>query len=136
MNISNLIKQKRIQKNMTMEELALLLGVNQSTITRWETGNIKKIRPDKAPLLAKYLEIPLETLISEKNQKFLEESTRFLNKNNNYTNCIIQDGMNNIQINSTSHTVSKINDYADQLTDEGKEELLHYAEYLLRKYKK
>lgn len=135
MNISNLIKQKRIQKNMTMEELASILGVTHATISRLESGKIKKIRPDKAPLLAKYLEIPLETLISEKNQKFLEESTHFLNKNN-YTNCIIQDGMNNVQINSASPTVSKINDYVDQLTDEGKEELLNYAEYLLRKYKK
>ena len=135
MNISNLIKQKRIQKNMTMEELASILGVTHATISRLESGKIKKIRPDKAPLLAKYLEIPLETLISEKNQKFLEESTNFLNKNN-YTNCIIQDGMNNIQINSTSPIVSKINDYVDQLTDEGKEELLNYAEYLLRKFKK
>lgn len=135
MNISNLLKLKRIQKNMTMEELASFLGVTHATISRLESGKIKKIRPDKAPLLAKYLEIPLETLISEKGQKLLEESAHYINKNN-YSNCIIQDGMNNVQINSTSPTVSKINNYVDQLTDEGKEELLNYAEYLLRKYKK
>lgn len=117
MNISKLIRQKRKEKNMTMEELASLLGVNQSTITRWESGDIKSIKADKFSLLTKYLDI--------------DESINFAN----FNNCNFKDYAVG-QIINIGSTNKKINDIVDQLTDEGQEELLNYAEYLLRKYKK
>lgn len=163
MNLSNLIKSKRIQKNMTMEELASKLGVNQSTITRWESGNIKSIKADKVPLLSKYLDIPIEKILPEdsinklKNSiktsinglnnkaKKTEESVKFLQKNN-FTDCNFADSIGigeNVVINnnklktiSQNSTASKIYEIVDQLTDEGQERLLEQAEFLLGRYKK
>lgn len=37
------IKQKRIECNLTEEQLAKLLGVNKATISKWENAKVKSI---------------------------------------------------------------------------------------------
>lgn len=147
MNLSNLIKTKRKEKNMTMAELASFLGVSEGTVSRLESGKIQKIRIDKAPLLAKYLEIPLELILSGKsidglnnkinalntNNKKMEESISFLNTN--FNNCNFKDYAVG-QVVNVGLKNKEIIDIINQLTDEGKEEILNYANYLLGKYKK
>ena len=49
------IKELRKEKNMTLEEVAKVVGVGKSTVRKWETGMIKNMKRDKIVLLAKAL---------------------------------------------------------------------------------
>ncbi len=53
--ISNRIKQLRLDRGMTLEEVANIVGVGKSTVRKWETGMIANMGRDKIPLLAKAL---------------------------------------------------------------------------------
>lgn len=57
MDFKNFIKQRRIELNMTMEELGKLIGVSTPTIQRYESGEIKNVRRDKIKLLADALKV-------------------------------------------------------------------------------
>ena len=51
MNIGTLIKKRRKELNMTLEELGNLVGVGKSTVRKWENGMIENMGRDKiAPL--------------------------------------------------------------------------------------
>ena len=57
MNIGNLIKNKRLEMNLTLEEVGNLVGVGKSTVRKWENGMIENMGRDKIALLAKALNI-------------------------------------------------------------------------------
>lgn len=58
----NLITQKRKEKRLTKTSLAQLIGVSESTVSRWENGKIHSIKNNKILLLAKTLGLTLEDL--------------------------------------------------------------------------
>ena len=49
------IRELRKAKNMTLEDVADIVGVGKSTVRKWETGMIKNMRRDKIAALAKAL---------------------------------------------------------------------------------
>ena len=53
--LSRKIKQLRLEKGMTLEEVAKIVGVGKSTVRKWETGMIANMKRDKIALLAKAL---------------------------------------------------------------------------------
>ena len=57
MNIGNLIKSKRIEMDLTLEEYGNLVGVGKSTVRKWENGMIENMGRDKIALLSKALNI-------------------------------------------------------------------------------
>ena len=61
--IGKFIKAKRGEKKITQEELAKELGVNNKTVSRWETG---KYMPDLSlfPMLSKVLGVSVNDLMS------------------------------------------------------------------------
>ncbi len=52
MNMNEKIKELRQDLNMTLQELADKIGVNVSTVQRWEKNDIKNMRRDKIKSLA------------------------------------------------------------------------------------
>ena len=54
--LSRKIKQLRLAKDMTLEEVATIVGVGKSTVRKWETGMIANMKRDKIALLAKALD--------------------------------------------------------------------------------
>ena len=54
-NIGAKLKQLRKQRNMTLEQVASLVGVGKSTVRKWETGQIANMKRDKIPVLAEAL---------------------------------------------------------------------------------
>lgn len=50
--LSRKIKQLRLEKNMTLEQVASIVGVGKSTVRKWETGMIANMKRDKIALLA------------------------------------------------------------------------------------
>lgn len=63
MNTGDRIKQLRIQKNMTLEELGQKVGVGKSTVRKWETGAIANMRRDKIAKLADALDTTVEDIL-------------------------------------------------------------------------
>lgn len=53
--LSRKIKDLRLQRNMTLEQVGDIVGVGKSTVRKWETGMIANMKRDKIALLAKAL---------------------------------------------------------------------------------
>lgn len=43
MNISEIIKKRREELGLSLEQVANYVGVNSSTVSRWETGDINNM---------------------------------------------------------------------------------------------
>ena len=56
MGLKENIKSKRLELNMTLEELANKVGISRQTIQRYESGVISNIPSDKIEKLAEALE--------------------------------------------------------------------------------
>ena len=54
-NLSAKIKELRLQRQMTLEQVGDIVGVGKSTVRKWETGMIENMKRDKIALLAKAL---------------------------------------------------------------------------------
>lgn len=57
MEIKDLIKIKRNELGLTLDDVAHEIGVSAGTISRWESGDIKNMRRDKIGKLARLLNI-------------------------------------------------------------------------------
>jgi transcriptional regulator with XRE-family HTH domain len=64
------IKELRMARNMTLEDVAKIVGVGKSTVRKWETGMIENMRRDKIAALAKALgTTPVSLMGWEEEQK-------------------------------------------------------------------
>ena len=54
-DLSRKIKRLRLERDMTLEEVANIVGVGKSTVRKWETGMIANMKRDKIDSLAKAL---------------------------------------------------------------------------------
>lgn len=57
MNLGDKIKKRRLDLNLTLEEVGNIVGVSKSTVMKWETGFIENMKRDKIVLLAKALRV-------------------------------------------------------------------------------
>jgi repressor LexA len=57
MEVKDIIRQRRIELDMTMREVAEKVGVSEGTISRWESGDIANMRRDKIVALAQTLRL-------------------------------------------------------------------------------
>ena len=53
--LSRKIRELRLSRDMTLEQVANIVGVGKSTVRKWETGMIANMKRDKIALLAKAL---------------------------------------------------------------------------------
>lgn len=68
MNIGKFIKEKRLEKGMSGNELATKVGVNHATVYRWENGQIGSIKVSVLTKLAEVLGFsPLALLVGKEN---------------------------------------------------------------------
>lgn len=63
MNPGDRIRQLRLEKNMTLEELGNRVGVGKSTVRKWETGAIANMRRDKIAKLADALDTTVSDIM-------------------------------------------------------------------------
>lgn len=62
-NINQLIKDRRLQLGLTLEQVAEKVGVGKSTVRKWEIGLIQNMRRDNMQKLAEALNLnPLDLL--------------------------------------------------------------------------
>lgn len=57
METGKLLKQRRLQLKLTLEEVGNAVGVGKSTVKKWEDGYIANMKRDKIAALAKILQI-------------------------------------------------------------------------------
>lgn len=79
-DISKKIKDLRAERNMTLEEVAKIVGVGKSTVRKWETGMIQNVGIDKIPLLAKALGTTPKYLMGWEENKENDELARYLDE--------------------------------------------------------
>ena len=63
MEMSVIIKNRRSELGLTLEEVGRRVGVNRATVQRWETGEIKNLGRDKIAALAAALHVTPEYLL-------------------------------------------------------------------------
>lgn len=63
MEVKDILKSRRQELNLTMKEVATSVGVNEGTISRWESGDIANMKKDKIMALAKALQISPAVII-------------------------------------------------------------------------
>ena len=78
MKINETIRQRRIERNLTQEQVANYLGVTAPAVNKWEKGTSY---PDITilPALARILETDSNTLLSFKEELTEQEIAIFLN---------------------------------------------------------
>lgn len=54
-NMARKIKELRLERGLTLEQVANVVGVGKSTVRKWETGMIANMKRDKIADLAKAL---------------------------------------------------------------------------------
>ena len=85
MDIGELIRERRLELNLTLEDVGNAVGVSKSTVKKWEDGFISNMRRDKIASLAKVLRINPVSLINgelvlknQNNDFFLSEHEKQL----------------------------------------------------------
>lgn len=68
MELKDILKIKRTELNLTLEEIGNAVGVSKATVQRWESGEIKNLRRDKIGNLAKVLNISPSVLLGDLNE--------------------------------------------------------------------
>lgn len=66
MDLSQLISFYRMQSGLSLEEVGQAVGVSKSTVSRWESGNIKKIGLEKQELLSELFGIDVSEFLQER----------------------------------------------------------------------
>ena len=110
--LSRKIKQLRLANQMTLEQVADIVGVGKSTVRKWETGMIANMKRDKIALLAKALsttpaylmgwdeDAPSETpvmQITEAEQKLLDLFRRVPENQQDMVLQMISVALNNVK---------------------------------------
>lgn len=80
----NIIKEKRLEKNLTLEQVGNLVGVGKSTVRKWENGLINNMGRENIVSLSKALDIsPLDILgVEEIHEDNLHSIYKKLNEEN------------------------------------------------------
>lgn len=63
MEMKTIIKNRRSELGLTLEEVARRVGVSRATVLRWETGAIQNLGRDKIAALAAALHVTPEYLL-------------------------------------------------------------------------
>lgn len=63
MEMKEIIKNRRSELGLTLEDVATRVGVSRATVLRWERGTIKNLGRDKIATLAAALSVSPEYLL-------------------------------------------------------------------------
>lgn len=73
MKVNEIIKKRREELGYSLRDLSEMVGVNSSTIMRWERGDIANMKRDKIASLAKALRISPAVIMGWEEPKEPEE---------------------------------------------------------------
>lgn len=118
MDIGAKIKQARLAKGYTQEELGKLIGVQKSAVAKYEKGKIVNIKRSVLAKISKALEIPPVELVSDIEEKPVETANK------------LADLFLGIEIKETdADTKTMLDDYLS-LDDAKKAQVREYVHFL------
>lgn len=74
------LKELRKSRNVSSEELAKVIGVNKSTINRYENFEFKSVKQSTLDIIADYLDVDVDYLIGKSNDRYTLNSLKNLLK--------------------------------------------------------
>ena len=72
MDMSKRIKELRLEKGLTLEQVGNIVGVGKSTVHKWETGMIANMKRDKIASLSKALGVSPSYLLGYTDERTLQ----------------------------------------------------------------
>lgn len=89
--IGNRIKERRLELDLTLQDVANAISVNKSTIQRYESGSIKSVKLPVIESIAEYLTVSSSWLLGESEiKKHSEEYERVTHLTNIYFRSIMK----------------------------------------------
>ena len=87
-DIGKLLKKKRKEKGLTLEQAGKLIGVSKVTYRDYELNNIKSARMDKMKAIADFLELSPEDLFNnEKLEEISKKDLKYKGEKNEKITC-------------------------------------------------
>ncbi|MFR5015448.1 MAG: helix-turn-helix domain-containing protein, partial [[Clostridium] innocuum] len=65
MEIKDIIKNRRLEKNLTLLDVAKACDVSEATVSRWESGSIENMKRSRIASLAKVLGVSPSIIVGE-----------------------------------------------------------------------
>ena len=81
MEIKDIIKNRRIELHLTLEDVAKCVSVSPATVSRWESGDIANMRRDKIALLSSVLQINPMVLMGWEDENGLKIPLQIIDSN-------------------------------------------------------
>lgn len=81
MEIKDIIKNRRIELHLTLEDVAKCVRVSPATVSRWESGDIANMRRDKIALLSSVLQITPMVLMGWEDENGLKIPLQIVDSN-------------------------------------------------------
>jgi len=75
MTIGGIIRNRRLEMGMTQEELAKIVGTTKATISRWESGDIHKMKSSMVMAVSRALNISPLVFLQEEEVLLPDESS-------------------------------------------------------------
>ncbi|EFE47660.1 hypothetical protein HMPREF0863_00300 [Erysipelotrichaceae bacterium 5_2_54FAA] len=93
MEFKDLVKSRRVQLGLTMEQVGRKVGVSKATVQRWESGEICNVRRDKIAKLANALQTTPAYLMGwdENEISYFSKNFEFLMRQNMVNLKIIEE---------------------------------------------
>lgn len=119
----NYLKIRRKQLGLTMLEVANAVGVSESTVSRWESGNIENMRMEKVYLLAEVLHasplwvmgLPIENIDKEMTDKLISIADDYVNTTQNFFDEYLNIKNKVISISNLLHEINDLS--SEQISD-------------------
>ena len=112
MNSGNVIKKLRQDKKLTQDELSRILGVNKSSIQKYESGAVNNLKMDTIRALCELFKVPPWVFIYPEHLGTLDNLSKFQYKN--YANENI-----GVTLSLNEEGLKKLIEYARDLVDCG-----------------
>lgn len=131
MSIGKIIKQRRHEKNMTLEEVAKKINISRQTLSRYENDIITNIPADRIEQLAKVLGCSPASLMGWENIGFVDSEKEIEDYNKSKRKATAK-------VKPPQDRYKKLNGILDTVNNEGLEDVEKYAEFIASKseYKK
>lgn len=118
MNIGEKIKNARIEKGYTQEELGNLIGVQKSAVNKYEKGRVVNIKRSVLAKISQVLDIPPVELVSDIEEKPVETANK------------LADLFLGLEIKETDAEVKLMLEEYNSLNEQKKAQVREYVHFL------
>lgn len=118
MNIGDKIKNARVAKGYTQEELGKLIGVQKSAVAKYEKGRVVNIKRSVLAKISKVLDIPPVELVADIEEKPVETANK------------LADLFLGIEIKETDEEVKLMLEEYNSLSEQKKAQVREYVHLL------